>query len=89
MPRRLGQHFLASERYQQRIVEALALNSGDVVLEIGAGRGAITRWLAERAARVIAVELDPPLAAWLRQEFAGNPRVEVLEGDILDRKSVV
>ena len=83
MPRRLGQHFLASQRYQQRITETLHLTAADTVLEIGAGRGAMTRWLAERAGRVIAVELDPPLVAELRRTFAGNPHVEILEGNIL------
>jgi len=83
MPRRLGQHFLASRRYQERIVDTLHLTDADTVLEIGAGHGAMTRWLAERAGHVIAVELDPPLVAELRRTFAGNPRVEILEGNIL------
>ncbi len=83
MPRRLGQHFLADSRYQQRIAEALHLTSADTVLEIGAGRGAMTRWLAERAGRVIAVELDPLLVADLRRTFSDHPGVEIVAGDIL------
>lgn len=83
MPRRLGQHFLADTRYQQRITEALHLTASDTVLEIGAGRGAMTRWLAEQAGRVIAVELDPLLVTDLRRTFSDHPHVEILEGDIL------
>jgi len=83
MPRRLGQHFLADPRYQQRITDALHLTGNETVLEIGAGRGAMTRWLAERAGRVIAVELDPLLVAELHRTFSENPRVEIVEGDVL------
>ena len=80
---RLGQHFLADRRVQQRILEALHLTPEDLVIEIGAGRGAMTGLLAEHAGRVVAVEVDPRLAAELREKFRGHPRVEIVEGDIL------
>src|SRR5690606_28034143 len=51
---------------------------------IGAGEGALTRPLAARAGRVLAVELDAHLASGLRAEFAPDPRVKVIEGDFLD-----
>ena len=79
----LGQVFLTDRRVEERIIRALDLRSDDAVLEIGAGPGNMTRRLALQASKVWAVELDPSLAAALRQKFAGNPRVEVLEADIL------
>jgi 16S rRNA (adenine1518-N6/adenine1519-N6)-dimethyltransferase len=87
MPKRqrahLGQVFLSDKRVELRIVEALRLNKSDPVLEIGAGPGNMTERLAERAAKVIAVELDPNWAAALRDNFRDQPNVQVLEADIL------
>ena len=79
----IGQHFLASAPAALRIVEALGDVSHATVLEIGAGRGAITELLALRAQRLIAVELDRVLSAQLRLKFSGQPNVEIIEGDIL------
>ena len=80
---KLGQHFLSDEGYRRRIIEALDLRADDLVLEIGAGRGAMTSLLAERARQVVALELDASLAAALKDKVQSEPRVEVLEGDIL------
>jgi len=80
---KLGQHFLASDEAAERIVEALGDVSGATVLEIGPGRGAITEILARRAQRLIAVEVDRVLSAQLRMQFALQPNVEIIEGDIL------
>lgn len=55
----------------------------DLVVEIGAGRGAMTGLLAERARRVVAVELDPFLADNLKQKLQAAPKVEILHADIL------
>jgi 16S rRNA (adenine1518-N6/adenine1519-N6)-dimethyltransferase len=81
MPRRLGQHFLRSASVE-RLLEVVAPGSDDVFLEIGPGRGALTAPLAERAARVVAVELDAKLAASLRATAASN--VEIVQGDALE-----
>jgi len=85
VPRRLGQHFLSDPAILDRIVAALDPVSADVVLEIGPGKGALTRRLAPAVARVVAVEQDRVLAARLRGEGAaadlGN--VTVVEGDAL------
>ncbi|MCX6617714.1 MAG: 16S rRNA (adenine(1518)-N(6)/adenine(1519)-N(6))-dimethyltransferase RsmA [Acidobacteria bacterium] len=83
MPRRLGQHFLADRRVLARIADSVALDTECLVIEIGAGRGALTELMAARAGLVIAVEVDPPLAALLRQKFGGSSRVRVVEADIL------
>jgi 16S rRNA (adenine1518-N6/adenine1519-N6)-dimethyltransferase len=75
---KLGQNFLVSPAAQQAIVDALGDLSQATVLEIGPGRGALTKLLRPRAKQVIAVELDPVLAAGLQ-----GPSVEVLCQDIL------
>jgi 23S rRNA (adenine-N6)-dimethyltransferase len=78
-----GQHFLRSDSIAAEIVDQARVDDSQVVFEIGAGTGRITRALARRAGRVVAVEVDPILAHRLRQEFSGNLRVELIEGDVL------
>jgi len=80
---KLGQHFLQSEEYARRIVEALGDVSQSTVLEIGPGRGILTAMLAQRARRLIAVELDRVLAAQLRLKFGMYRNVEIIEADVL------
>ncbi len=80
---KLGQHFLVDEDAAQRIVGALGDVSQRTVLEIGPGRGVLTSLLAQRARRVIAVELDRVLAAQLRMNLTLAENLEVIEGDIL------
>ena len=80
---KLGQHCLADPRYRRRIAEAISVGADDLVIEIGPGRGAMTGLLAERARRVVAVELDAALAVELKSRMEGDPRIEVLQGDIL------
>ncbi|MBI4164692.1 MAG: ribosomal RNA small subunit methyltransferase A [Acidobacteria bacterium] len=80
---KLGQHFLSSEGYRRRIVNSLALRPEDLVIEVGPGRGAMTELLAERAGRVVAVELDAGLASDLLRKLEHQPGVEVIQGDIL------
>jgi len=77
---RLGQHFLTSHPVLQRLAEAACPAHEPLVIEIGPGRGALTRFLAERADRVVAIEIDSALAARLRLGFPG---VEVIEADVL------
>ncbi|MGH7193456.1 MAG: 16S rRNA (adenine(1518)-N(6)/adenine(1519)-N(6))-dimethyltransferase RsmA [Candidatus Saccharimonadales bacterium] len=78
----LGQHWLQDEDSLRAICEAAQLKKDDVVLEIGPGPGTLTRLLTEKAARVVAVELDEELAADLpRRVNAGN--LEVVQQDIL------
>ena len=80
---KMGQHFLASEEYATRVVDALGDVSQCTVLEIGPGRGMLTSLLAKRARRLIAVELDRVLAAQLRLKFGMERNVEVIEADVL------
>lgn len=80
---KLGQHFLNSEPYARRIVEAVGDLWQGTVLEIGPGRGILTSLLAKTARRLIAVELDRVLAAQLRLKFGMARNVEVIEADVL------
>jgi 16S rRNA (adenine1518-N6/adenine1519-N6)-dimethyltransferase len=82
----LGQHFLNDKRVLGRIVDALELTGNEVVIEIGPGRGSLTALLVERAAKVIAIEYDRALAAVLRERYADNPRLTVIERDVLEVK---
>jgi 16S rRNA (adenine1518-N6/adenine1519-N6)-dimethyltransferase len=65
----------------RRILGAADISPNDVVVEVGPGRGILTRELARAAARVVAIELDAALAARLAQEFAGQPLVSVVAAD--------
>ena len=67
--RRFGQHFLHDPRVLARIVEAIAPQPGDVLVEIGPGEGALTAPLIARAAKLEAIELDRDLAAELAARF--------------------
>ena len=81
---RLGQHFLHDQGVLDRIVAALAFPEDQLVVEIGPGHGALTRRLLAAGARVRAVELDSYLAGKLREEFAAEPRFELIEDDVLN-----
>ena len=79
---RLGQNFLHDANAIQRIVTALGDCSARTVVEIGPGKGAITRVLAGRARQVLAIELDAELAARLRSELSPE-RVSIVNLDVL------
>jgi 23S rRNA (adenine-N6)-dimethyltransferase len=76
-----GWHPLTDE-WAARVVADATIRPGDLVLDIGAGTGALTRHLVDAGARVLAVELHPGRAAALRERFAGDP-VTVLTVDAL------
>ncbi len=81
---KLGQNFLTDPNARQAIADALGDLSTRTVVEIGPGHGAITELLADRAHRLIAVELDPALAAELTFRFRNHPHVTVHHADILE-----
>jgi 16S rRNA (adenine1518-N6/adenine1519-N6)-dimethyltransferase len=80
----LGQHFLIHRATAERIAAAINPKPGDVVVEIGAGLGALTVPLSQSGARVIAVEIDPALAAFLWREFQTKIREETLRVECID-----
>jgi 23S rRNA (adenine-N6)-dimethyltransferase len=77
-----GAHFLRDRTLIAQLVRACGAGPGRLVLDLGAGGGAITAALAQAGARVIAVERDPRLATRLRRRFDGEPRVRVVEADL-------
>ena len=80
----LGQNFLINQGVIDRIVRLAEVGSDDTVLEIGPGRGILTRALAARAGRLLAVEKDDHLAAELTVEFQDYDHVSIMPADILD-----
>jgi len=83
--KRFGQHFLTDPRILSRIADGLAITPTDTVIEIGPGRGALTEALLSRAGRVIAIEVDRDLVPILRSRWADDPRLMVVEGDVLEQ----
>ena len=79
----LGQNFLSDDALLQRIVDSAEITPAESVLEIGAGLGSLTRWLAQAAAQVVAVEVDLNLIPILKQVITPWPQVRVVSGDIL------
>ncbi|MEI7999013.1 MAG: rRNA adenine dimethyltransferase family protein [Candidatus Omnitrophota bacterium] len=78
----LGQNFLINERIQQRIVDAASLQASDVVVEIGPGKGALTRRILPLVKKLIVVEKDHQLAQLLSVEIK-DPQFEVIHEDFL------
>mgnify|MGYP001064189451 FL=1 len=79
----LGQNFLLDESALKRVLEAAQVSGQDTVLEIGAGLGSLTCYLAGQAQRVVAVELDANLLPPLRQVLSPYTNVTLIHGDIL------
>ena len=86
----LGQHFLINKKKIEKIIEALDLKSGDVVVEIGPGKGALTIPLCENCqklgCKIIAVEKDKDLADDLKNKIYDlglDKNIEIIEGDAL------
>jgi 16S rRNA (adenine1518-N6/adenine1519-N6)-dimethyltransferase len=92
--RKLGQHFLVRKSILDRIADTVVAedpaeaeietpNLLQTVVEIGPGRGALTEYLLPRVDHLIAIEVDPVLAAYLRQKFRDNPKLTIIQNDIL------
>jgi 16S rRNA A1518/A1519 N6-dimethyltransferase RsmA/KsgA/DIM1 with predicted DNA glycosylase/AP lyase activity len=78
-----SQNYLKDECLVAALLEKSSLGCDDLVYEIGPGKGVLTGQLAHICKRVIAIEKDPRLAAWLKQKFAWQPGVTIREGDFL------
>jgi 16S rRNA (adenine1518-N6/adenine1519-N6)-dimethyltransferase len=79
----LGQNFLLDETALEQVIGAADVTSQDDVLEIGAGLGSLTRYLAVTARMVAAVEVDSNLIPALTQVVSQYPNVRIVQGDIL------
>jgi 16S rRNA (adenine1518-N6/adenine1519-N6)-dimethyltransferase len=84
--KKFGQHFLGDQKILEQIADAVAPRAGETVIEIGPGRGALTDILASRPNRLVAVEIDRALAKNLRERYASNERVTIIEADVLETK---
>lgn len=80
----LGQHFLVDRRIVSRIIDAAALTKDDTVVEIGPGRGVLTRKLVQLAGRVAAVELDAELCEGLPERLGFPDNLECVNADARD-----
>lgn len=80
----LGQNFLVDENVLTNFVDSMELNGDDIVLEVGAGDGRVTKEIAKKAKKVIAVEFDRDLIPALKNNLKDFNKVEIINTDILD-----
>lgn len=78
-----GQNFLIDDGVVERILSAAAVDKKETILEVGPGLGILTAALTQRAGQVLAVELDLRAMAFLKDNFAGQKNLALIEGDIL------
>lgn len=81
--KRLGQHFLLDPSIINKIIDVADLSAEDIVLEIGPGLGRMTKMLAEKVKRVIAIELDIKLYEKLKKELSDYENIELVHGDAM------
>ena len=78
-----GQNFLVDQNYIEKIISALNPQTGETIIEIGSGRGALTEKLVKSGANVIAIELEREMIAILREKFADYKNFQLVEQDAL------
>jgi 16S rRNA (adenine1518-N6/adenine1519-N6)-dimethyltransferase len=81
--KRLGQNFTVNSDILQRLVSHASLTKDDIVLEVGVGFGFLTPLLSSACKKVIAVEVDPTLVSFFREQLYSLKNVELIQGDIL------
>ncbi|MBV8829584.1 MAG: ribosomal RNA small subunit methyltransferase A [Acidobacteriaceae bacterium] len=84
MSRRLGQHFLIRDSILERLAEAACGRHTPQVIEIGPGKGALTRHLLPRTDALHAIELDGSLAAEMQSKFASESKLRIHHADVLE-----
>lgn len=89
--KKLGQNFLISEEVLNSIVDCSKINKQDLVIEIGPGLGTLTKYLIEKAKKVICVELDKNMLKLLNDRFSLYDNIEIINEDILkvDLKKII
>lgn len=85
--KRLGQNFLIDQNIVNKFIDYAKISAQDIILEIGPGLGALTLPLAQKAKKVIAVEIDKRLADALQEQALNYKNVEIVKGDILKIKN--
>ena len=80
----LGQNFLVDPKVARDLAETAGVKRDDTILEVGAGTGTVTRELAARAGKVIAVEFDRDLIPLLQRNLKGYSNVAIVNADILE-----
>ena len=83
LPRKLGQHFLVRDSVLERLAIAACGEHASRTIEIGPGRGALTKHLLRRTDELHALELDESLVAFLQAKFSEEPKLYVHQGDVL------
>jgi 16S rRNA (adenine1518-N6/adenine1519-N6)-dimethyltransferase len=83
-----GQHFLASKKMAEKIISACAPTRNDNFLEIGSGKGALTRILVDKAGNVTAIELDKELARIIRDTYKDCDNIKIINADFLEYRAV-
>jgi 16S rRNA (adenine1518-N6/adenine1519-N6)-dimethyltransferase len=83
---RFGQNFMIDQNLVKLIADAGLIGPKDLVIEVGPGTGTLTDELLQRAAEVVAVEIDRDLAGMLRERYSAQPKLRLVEGDALAGK---
>lgn len=82
--KKLGQVFLKDKKIIQKIIQAAKIKPKDQILEIGPGKGVLTKFLIKTGAEIIAVEKDPELVEFLKNIFKNKSNLNIVRGDIRD-----
>ena len=79
----LGQNFLINEKVIENIVDSAKITDEDLVIEIGPGLGTLTKYLLEKAGKVICIELDNKMISILNDRFSLFDNYEIINNDVL------
>jgi 16S rRNA (adenine1518-N6/adenine1519-N6)-dimethyltransferase len=82
--KRLGQVFLKDRDIVQKIIQAAEIESKDQILEIGPGKGVLTKPLLQTGAKIFAIEKDPKMINFLQEKFKDNSQLILIQEDIRD-----
>ena len=87
----LGQNFLINEEVVNEIINSSEISKEDLVIEIGPGLGTLTKYLLEKAGKVICIELDPKMVKILKDRFSLYDNFEIINQDVLkvDLKALI
>ena len=87
----LGQNFLISQEVVEKIVDCSNITKEDLVIEIGPGLGTLTKYLLEKAGKVICIELDTKMLQILKDRFSLYKNFEIINDDVLkvDLKNII